>query len=213
MTEKSTSKGSAVTVALAVVALSALIGFAAVYVTLGGSDNVGAPNKVEKAERGSKRGHAKRGDLSAFVKKSPPAPIADVAFMDGSGAPKKLSDFQGKVVLLNLWATWCAPCKAEMPSLDRLQQNLGSDDFEVVALALDRKGRAVAQKFLDDLNIKALTLYIDETAKVGAPLGVVGMPVTILIDREGKELGRLVGEAEWDSEAAITLIKQALAQT
>lgn len=209
--------------------VSALAGFAAVYVTLGLSDNAGPVGEVRKmaddiaagmsesAPEGKTRpganeqtGAAEGGDLAAFVKKSPPENVADVTFIDGAGSAKSLSDFRGKVILLNLWATWCAPCKAEMPSLDRLQANLGSDQFEVVALALDRKGRAAAQAFLDETKSSNLKLYIDETAKAGTALKVVGMPATILIDRDGRELGRLVGPAEWDSPAAIALIKAAI---
>ena len=120
------------------------------------------------------------------------------------------ADFKGKTVLLNLWATWCAPCREEMPSLDRLQKDLGSGKFEVVALSLDRKGAEASQKFLDETKVSNLKLYIDASAKQGTLLRIVGMPTTILIDKEGRELGRLAGPAEWDSEDAKKLIKAAM---
>jgi thiol-disulfide isomerase/thioredoxin len=113
-------------------------------------------------------------------------------------------------VLLNLWATWCAPCREEMPSLDRLQKDLGSDKFEVVALSLDRKGAEASQKFLDETKVSSLKLYVDASAKQGTTLKIVGMPTTILIDKEGRELGRLAGPAEWDSEDAKRLITAAI---
>lgn len=203
---------------IGIVALSALLGFAAVYVTLGPSDNVGPVGELRNlsdkiAGEIAKTGETdkKSGDLAAFVEKSPPAPIPEISFQDGSGASKSLADFQGKVILLNLWATWCAPCKAEMPSLDRLQAQLGSNEFEVVALAVDRKGPEAAQKFLDDTSSTHLKLYIDETARSGITLKSPGLPATFLIDRQGRELGRLVGPAEWDSPAAIKLVKTAIA--
>ncbi|MEQ1651141.1 MAG: TlpA disulfide reductase family protein, partial [Hyphomicrobium sp.] len=104
----------------------------------------------------------------------------------------------------------CAPCREEMPALDRLQKALGGDTFEVVALSLDRKGAEASQKFLDETKATNLKLYIDPTAKQGTVLKIVGMPTTILIDKEGRELGRLAGPAEWDSDDAKKLIAAAL---
>lgn len=215
MSEHNAAKPSLGT-ALAILGLSALIGFAAVYVTLGGSDNGTSDGKQAKTTSDAKKskqakaGHG--GDLAAFVKKSPPAMLSNITFKDGAGEPKSLADFRGKTILLNFWATWCAPCKAEMPSLDRLQNKLGSEKFEVVALALDRKGSEAAQAFLDSTKSTNLKLYIDPTAKAGSAFNFVGMPATFLIDPEGRELGRLIGPAEWDSPAAIALIEAALSK-
>ncbi len=217
MSEDTPSERPSLLMALGILGLSALIGFAAVYVTLGGSDNGARQDKTAKTQTQAPDGKDYKadlgGDLAGFVEKSPPAPLAKVTFEDGNGKSKSLADFRGKTILLNLWATWCAPCKAEMPSLDRLQSQLGSDKFEVVALALDRKGRNAAQAFLDDTKSGNLKLYIDPTVKAGARLNVVGLPATVLIDTQGREVGRLVGPAEWDSPAAIALIKRALAQS
>ena len=148
--------------------------------------------------------------MAAFVKKKSPEPMPEITFTDAAGQPLSLANFKGKTVLLNLWATWCAPCREEMPSLDRLQKALGSDSFEVVALSLDRKGAEASQKFLSETKVTNLKLYIDSTAKQGTVLKIVGMPTTILIDKEGRELGRLAGPAEWDSEEAQKLVKAAL---
>ena len=126
------------------------------------------------------------------------------------GQRSALADFRGKAILLNLWATWCIPCRHEMPALDRLQKDLGSDQFEVVALSLDRAGRDAARKFFDEIKVQNLKLYIDQTMKAGSGLRAVGMPTTILIGKDGKELGRLAGPAEWDSVAAKALIAQSL---
>jgi thiol-disulfide isomerase/thioredoxin len=188
---------------------AAAIGFAAVYVTRGGPDNekgasaAPAPVKVERA--------AGMGtELVAFVRKNPPVELADVSFEDETGAKKNLTDFKGKAILLNLWATWCLPCRHEMASLDRLQKEMGSDQFQVVALSLDRAGRDAARKFFDEIKVENLKLYIDSTMKAGNGLRAVGMPTTILIGKDGKEIGRLPGPAEWDSAAAKALISEAL---
>ncbi len=188
-------------------ALAALLGYGAVYVMRGGPDNAavveaGAPKPQEAA--------AKISQMAAFVKKKTPEALPEITFNDASGKTLSLADFKGKTILLNLWATWCAPCREEMGSLNRLQEALGSDKFEVVALSLDRKGAEASQKFLDETKAANLKLYIDASAKQGTILKIVGMPTTILIDKEGRELGRLAGPAEWDSEDAKKLIKAAL---
>lgn len=148
--------------------------------------------------------------MAAFVKRPAPEPLPAFTFQNADGKALTLADFKGKTILLNLWATWCAPCRKEMPALDRLQAALGSDKFEVVALSLDKDGAEKAKKFLADINVTKLELYIDPTAKEGFNLKPVGLPTTFLIDGEGREIGRLAGPAEWDSEAAKTLIREAI---
>jgi len=111
---------------------------------------------------------------------------------------------------LNLWATWCAPCREEMPALAKLEKELGSDKFQVVALAVDKAGLDGARKFFQDNKIDGLALYADPTARVGTKLKVIGMPTTILINGEGREIGRLIGPAAWDSAEAKRLIKSYL---
>ncbi|MDQ6924081.1 MAG: TlpA family protein disulfide reductase [Pseudomonadota bacterium] len=139
-----------------------------------------------------------------------PREIANVEFEDGQGRKRTLADFRGKVVLLNLWATWCGPCRKEMPTLDRLQQQLGSTDFEVVALSIDRGGQAVVKSFFDEIDIRALAIYVDTTAEAGTRLGMIGVPTTLLLDRTGREIARLTGPAEWDSPEVINTIKHYL---
>jgi thiol-disulfide isomerase/thioredoxin len=150
------------------------------------------------------------GAVAAFVVKSAPEALPDVSFVDGKGETRTMRDFKGKVVLLNLWATWCAPCRKEMPSLDRLQTELGSDKFEVVAISVDRSGPEGARRFLDSIGIKQLALYAEPTARLGSALRAIGMPTTLLIDGEGREIGRLTGPAEWDSADAKALIQAAI---
>ena len=139
-----------------------------------------------------------------------PRPVANVDFEDGQGRQRTLADFRGKVVLLNIWATWCGPCRKEMPTLDRLQQRLGSADFEVVALSIDRGGQAVVKSFYDEIDVRALAIYVDTTAEASAKLRIVGVPTTLLLDRTGQEIGRVTGPAEWDSREVVETIQRFL---
>ena len=152
------------------------------------------------------------GALAAFLVKAERQPVPDIAFQDGSGAPLRLGQWKGRVVLVNLWATWCAPCRKEMPALAALQTQLGSDDFEVVAISLDRKGIEASSAFLTETGATSLKLYVEPTARILNELEAIGLPATILIDRKGNEIGRLLGPAEWNSPEAIALIKAALAE-
>jgi thiol-disulfide isomerase/thioredoxin len=143
-----------------------------------------------------------------LIEQDSPCPLPPLTFQDASGKDKTLADFRGSVVLLNLWATWCPPCIREMPALNALQQRLGSDDFKVVAISQDRGGAAVAGKWLSSNGFTALPLYLDPTASVGRTLESPGLPVTLLIDRQGRELARLYGPADWDSDDMITKLRQ-----
>ncbi len=150
------------------------------------------------------------GAMTTFVYKPQPEALPDIRFLNASGVETSLAGFRGKVVLLNLWATWCAPCREEMPALDKLQAALGSDKFQVVALAVDKSGVDGAKKFLADIKAEKLEAFADPTAKEGTRLKVIGMPTTILIDAEGREIGRLIGPAHWDSAEAKRLIEAQL---
>jgi thiol-disulfide isomerase/thioredoxin len=193
-------------------AVSALAAFAAVYVTLGRPDNQAVPgSQAETPAPTVKSGNPlATGAMTTFVFKPQPEPLPDIKFLNGGGGETSLASLRGKVVLLNVWATWCAPCREEMPALDRLQAELGSDKFQVVALAVDKSGLAGAKKFLADIGASKLEAFADPTAKEGTRLKVIGMPTTILIDKEGREIGRLVGPAHWDSPEAKRLIEAQL---
>ncbi len=205
MSDKTKASGST-SRAILVTALAALAGFAAVYVTLAPPDNARPADTTAKNSSTSSASRLNTGEMAAFVFKKQPEPLAEVAFQDANGKPRTLADWKGRVVLLNLWATWCAPCRKEMPGLANLQKELGSARFEVVALAVDRAGSEVAGKFLASIRADALALYIDPTARVGTALRAAGMPTTLLIDPQGREIGRLTGAAEWDSADARRLI-------
>ena len=147
-----------------------------------------------------------------FALHAAPKPVPEIQFQDSEGKALTLQDFRGKVVLLNIWATWCLPCRHEMPTLDRLQAKLGGPDFEVLPLSIDRSGFEAISKFYTDVGVKHLAMYLDSSTRAASTLGAVGLPTTLLIDRDGRELGRLVGPAEWDSPDMIALINGYLAK-
>lgn len=147
-----------------------------------------------------------------FIIQEPPQPVPEVQFKDAGGRPHSLAELHGKVVLLNVWATWCLPCRKEMPTLDRLQAALGGPDFEVVTLSIDRGGPEVVKKFYAEIGVQHLALRIDVAAQVMRTLAVTGLPTTLLIDRQGLEIGRLVGPSEWDAPDTIVFFKSVIAQ-
>ena len=124
--------------------------------------------------------------MAAFVLRPKPQALPDITIADAGGATKPLSDFAGKVVLLNIWATWCHPCREEMPTLDKLQAELGGKDFEVVAVNIDKGGDEKAKTFLQETGVTKLALYTDPSGKLFATLKTVGMPTTLLLNREGR---------------------------
>jgi thiol-disulfide isomerase/thioredoxin len=143
-----------------------------------------------------------------------PLRLPDLAFDDADGHPKKLSDWRGRTVLVNLWATWCVPCRKEMPALDNLQAKLGSPDFEVVAINIDTRDPDKPKNFLKDGQLTRLGYFSDAKAKVFQDLkGIgraLGMPTSVLVDGQGCEIATIAGPAEWDSGDATGLIKAAL---
>ena len=167
-------------------------------------------SKPAEAPSGPGANALSQGQMAAFVFRKAPEDVPEVKFQDATGKERTLADWRGKVVLVNLWATWCLPCRKEMPALDRLQREMGSDTFEVVAISVDRTGLPGARKFLDEAKAEKLALYADGTARMATTLRAAGLPVTLLLDRDGREIGRLLGPAEWDGEDAKRLIRWAL---
>ncbi len=155
-----------------------------------------------------------KGEVAALQVQSLPILMPELIFNDFEGKPLKLSDLRGKTILLNLWATWCAPCRQEMPSLDMLQAKLGNKDFEVVTINIDTRNLDRPKQFLNDIKVGNLKFYADPTAKIFQDLKnagkAIGMPTTLLIDPQGCELGRMPGPADWASEDGQALIKTTL---
>ncbi|WBU60529.1 TlpA disulfide reductase family protein [Paracoccus albus] len=134
--------------------------------------------------------------------------VSDTPFTDPDGNEHRLSDYAGQALLVNFWATWCAPCREEMPALNTLQKELGGDDFQVLTIASGRNPLPAIEKFFDESRIDSLPVLLDPRQKLAREFGVLAMPATILIDSEGKEVARLMGPAEWDSDAARQVVSQ-----
>ncbi len=156
---------------------------------------------------------AAAGVNGKFPLHNSPRTLPLIEFTNEMGKAFKLSDWKGKIVLLNVWATWCPPCRKEMPTLDRLQMELGGDHFAVVALSIDRSGAAVVRKFYDKIDIENLAIYVDPTMKTQRQLKLFGLPGTLLLGPRGKELGRLLGPAEWDAPEMVSYLKEIIRKT
>jgi len=146
-------------------------------------------------------------ELSVFDQ---PRVMPEIHFADDQGHQLTLGDFRGRVVLLNVWATWCVPCRKEMPALDRLQARLGGNDFLVIPLSIDREGVAPVKRFYQELKLEKLGIYVDPSGKGSQALAIPGVPTTLLIDRQGREVARKMGPAEWDGEETLSLVKQTI---
>jgi len=145
--------------------------------------------------------------FSAFAQ---PRPLPEIRFQDDQDRDLTLAEFRGRVVLLNVWATWCVPCRQEMPTLDRLEARLGGKDFLVMALSIDRQGVDAVRDFYRQIGIEKLAIYLDPSGKGSRDLAIPGVPTTLLIDREGREVARKMGVAEWDGPEMVSLIERSI---
>ncbi len=154
------------------------------------------------------------GEVAALALARTPFSMPNLAFKDSTGHARTLADWRGRTVLLNLWATWCVPCRREMPSLDKLQVRLGGPDFEVVAVNIDTRDPEKPLNFLKEVSVTHLAYYSDESAQVFEDLKTAGkafgMPTTLIIDRDGCEIGDMAGPAEWSSDDGVKLVSTVL---
>jgi len=140
------------------------------------------------------------GDMQKLILHMSPAPVPEAVLLDASEAERSLSEYRGKWVVLNFWATWCAPCRHEMPSLDRLQAAL--PEIAVVPVATGRNSLTAIEKFFEEEAITNLPILRDPASELARGMGVFGLPITVILNPEGQEIARLIGDAEWDSESA-----------
>lgn len=177
---------------------------AVLYTALALGANAATPGKAElEALRG--------GSMLKLVVHDAPIAVPDTAFHDDSDKEHRLSDFAGKYVLVNLWATWCAPCRKELPALDRLNREFGGDRFTVATIATGRNTIPAIIRLFDETGVESLPLYLDKQQALARDLGVLGLPVTIILDPEGREVARMTGDAEWDGESARAILAALLA--
>src|SRR6266403_2053384 len=201
--------------AIGAVLIGAVIGFAGVY-GIGGlkRDAAGDSACRPAVDLARKLAPLAHGEVAALTMATVPLRLPDLAFEDAGGKPKKLSDWRGRTVLVNLWATWCVPCRKEMPALESLQARLGGPNFEVVAVNIDTRDPEKPRNFLKEANLTRLGYFADSKAKVFQDLKSIGkalgMPTSVLVDAKGCEIANLAGPAEWASEDAIRLIKAAM---
>jgi len=194
--------------------VGAAIGFAGIYGIGGLKRNAAGDSACAGAVNLSRRlTPLVHGEVAALTMATAPLRLPDLSFEDADGKPRKLSDWRGRTVLVNLWATWCVPCRKEMPALDRLQTRLGGKDFDVVAINIDTRDLEKPKNFLKEANLTRLGYFSDPKAKVFQDLKTIGralgMPTSVLVDGRGCEIGTIAGPAEWDSDDAIKLITAA----
>ncbi len=201
--------------AVAAVLIGAAAGFAGIYGFGGLHREAGDPTCRGAVDLAKKIAPLAHGEVAALTLASAPLKLPDLTFQDAQGKERKLSDWRGKTVLVNLWATWCVPCRKEMPALDGLQAKLAGPNFEVVAINIDTRDPEKPKKFLTDEGLTRLGYFTDEKAKVFQDLKSIGralgMPTSVLVDPKGCEIGTIAGPAEWNSDDAIKLITAALA--
>ena len=198
------------------VLIGAAIGFGGVYGLGGLKRNAAGDSACGSAVNLSRKiSPLAQGEVAALTMATAPLKLPDLTFLDTDGKPKKLSDWRGHTVLVNLWATWCVPCRREMPALDRLQAKLGGKDFQVVAINIDTRDPEKPKNFLKEARLTSLDYFSDEKAKVFQDLKSIGralgMPTSVLIDGQGCEIATIAGPAAWDSNDAIKLITAATA--
>ncbi|WP_213772973.1 TlpA family protein disulfide reductase [Bradyrhizobium sp. dw_78] len=204
-----------IALALGAMLIGAGIGFAGIYGT-GGLSRTAAGDAVCRPAVALSRKLAPlaQGEVAALTMATTPLKLPDLAFEDADGKPRKLSDWHGRIVLVNLWATWCVPCRREMPALDSLQRKLGGPGFEVVAVNIDTRDPEKPKNFLKDAGLTRLGFFSDDKAKVFQDLKSIGralgMPTSVLVDGQGCEIATIAGPAEWASDDATKLISAAI---
>jgi thiol-disulfide isomerase/thioredoxin len=147
------------------------------------------------------------GDMRKLIFHSAAMETTDATFTGEDGSEMRLADYAGKHIVLNFWATWCAPCRKEMPHLSALQTQMGSDNFEVVTIATGRNPRPAMERFLAEIEVDNLPLHTDPRQTLARNMGVLGLPVTVIIGPDGREIARMQGDADWSSDNAIAILQ------
>ena len=176
----------------------AILRFAVLYTALALFANVALANPALEALRG--------GDMKKLIFHSAPKDVSQAVFFDEDGAEMTLADLQGGYVLLNFWATWCAPCRKEMPSLNALQTEFGGETFRVVTIATGRNQPAAIRRFFEEVGVDVLPKYTDPKQALARELAVFGLPISMILNPEGQEIARLRGDADWSGDSARAIV-------
>ncbi|GAB4293892.1 MAG: TlpA disulfide reductase family protein [Roseovarius sp.] len=152
-------------------------------------------------------------DMKKLVFHDAPKPVSAAEFEAGDGGTGRLADYRGRIALVNFWATWCAPCRKEMPMLADLQRRLGGADFAVVTIATGRNPPQAMKDFFAEIGVDNLPMHRDPGQKVAREMGIVALPTTVLLDREGREIARMMGDASWNSPSALAMLRRLIADS
>ncbi|WP_413872753.1 TlpA family protein disulfide reductase [Albidovulum sp.] len=177
---------------------------AVLYTALAFSANAATPAQAELEA-------LREGSMMKLVVHAEPVPAPDTAFADAGGAEHRLSEFRGRYVAVNFWATWCAPCRKELPALDALNREFGGDGFTVATIATGRNMLPAITRLFAETGVETLPVYLDKDQALARDMGVFGLPVTVILDPEGREIARMTGDAEWDGESARAIVRTLLA--
>ncbi|MEO0567282.1 MAG: TlpA disulfide reductase family protein [Pseudomonadota bacterium] len=183
-----------------------LFKYTVLYMALAFSANAASADMYEISD-------LREGDMRKLVVHSEPKAAPETAFMLEDGGEGQIGEYTDQITVLNFWATWCAPCRHEMPMLSQLQKELGGDEFEVVTIATGRNPPPAMKKFFEEIEVENLPLHADPRMGLSREMGIFGLPVTIILDREGQEIARLQGDADWSSDEALTLLKALIERT
>jgi thiol-disulfide isomerase/thioredoxin len=177
---------------------------AVLYTGLALGANAATPGKAELEA-------LREGSMLKLVVHEEPVTAPDTAFYDDSGNERRLSEFRGRYVAVNFWATWCAPCRKELPALDALNREFGGERFTVATIATGRNTIPAIIRLFDETGVESLPLYLDKEQALAREMGVLGLPVTVILDPEGSEIARMTGDAEWDGASARAIVAALLA--
>ncbi len=208
------TRGPGILSYIAGMALTAIAGFTVAEFLLAPPERPqpAAQTATTAAQGDDSASAAKQTGLEKFVVHDSPRPVANFEFIDSEGETRTLADWRGKLLLVNIWATWCAPCKEEMPALSNLQAKLGGDDFAVLPISVDRAGLEKSGAFLKDIGADNLPLLLEQSGRLNQTLDVMGLPATLIIDAQGREVARMIGPAEWDAPEAIARLQDFMAR-